>query len=147
MFSASSSPLSAYGWDGEFERAFAPYRESGLVPARVAAVDRGHCDVITEAGPTRAATAPPAAHGPDQAPCTGDWAALRTGGRPALVALLPRRTAIVRAVASGESRGQVLAANVDTVAVTVSLAEPIDLGRVERLLALAWESGARPVSC
>ncbi|WP_131743245.1 ribosome small subunit-dependent GTPase A, partial [Actinomadura roseirufa] len=37
------------------------------------------------------------------------------------------------------------AANVDTVAIAVSLAARLDLGRVERLLALAWESGARPV--
>jgi ribosome biogenesis GTPase len=39
----------------------------------------------------------------------------------------------------------VLAANVDTVAIAVSLAVAVDLGRTERLLALAWESGARPV--
>ncbi|MFC5751375.1 ribosome small subunit-dependent GTPase A [Actinomadura rugatobispora] len=145
MFSASSQALSAYGWDGDLEQAFAPYRETGLVPARIAAVDRGRCDVITEAGPMRADTAPVASPDPLESPCTGDWAALRTGDHPAVAALLPRRTAIVRAAASGESRGQVLAANVDTVAVTVSLAEPIDLGRIERLLALAWESGARPV--
>jgi ribosome biogenesis GTPase len=59
--------------------------------------------------------------------------------------VLPRRTAVVRAEASGTSRGQVLAANVDTVAVVVSLAAEPDLGRLERLLALAWESGARPI--
>ena len=66
-------------------------------------------------------------------------------GRPTVAALLPRRTAIVRSSASRDSRGQVLAANVDTVAVTVPLAAGPDLGRVERLLALAFESGARPV--
>ncbi len=38
-----------------------------------------------------------------------------------------------------------LAANVDVVLITVSLAAKPDEGRIERFLALAWESGARPV--
>jgi ribosome biogenesis GTPase len=74
--------------------------------------------------------------------CTGDWVAL--SGRY-VHAVLPRRTALVRASASGVSAGQVLAANVDVVAVVVSCASGIDLGRAERLLTVAWESGARPV--
>ncbi|MFD0491629.1 hypothetical protein ACFQ0O_36400 [Saccharopolyspora spinosporotrichia] len=87
------SSLSAYGWDDDLETSFAPHRRAGLVPARVVGVDRGRCDVVTGAGPLRVAFS--AADGP----CTGDWAAVRpaSGGEPALVALLPRRTAIVRA--------------------------------------------------
>ncbi|MBB4775363.1 ribosome small subunit-dependent GTPase A [Actinomadura livida] len=172
--SAGSSPLAAYGWDDALDNAFISYGAAGLIPARVAAVDRGLCDVVTGQGPMRAVTGPvpaspadppadPSAHssaglfsdppagapgGPPLVPCTGDWAALRPGGpggRPVVAALLPRRTAIVRSSASRDSRGQVLAANVDTVAITVSLDARLDLGRVERLLALAFESGARPV--
>ncbi|MFI0356364.1 ribosome small subunit-dependent GTPase A [Actinomadura sp. 9N407] len=145
MTSIISQALIPYGWDEGLEQDFAPYREQGLVPARVAAVDRGQCDTVTEAGPVRADTTPVASSDPVQGPCTGDWAALRIGEHPAIAALLPRRTAIVRSSASRDSRGQVLAANVDTVAIAVSLAGPVDLGRIERLLALAWESGARPV--
>ncbi|WP_433471806.1 ribosome small subunit-dependent GTPase A [Spirillospora sp. CA-142024] len=152
---AGSSPLAAYGWDETLENEFTSHRAAGLTPARVAAVDRGLCDVVAEDGPARAsapASSPLSSSdspgGPVAAPCTGDWAALRAGGpggRPAVAALLPRRTAIVRSSAARDSRGQVLAANVDTVAIAVSLAARPDLGRVERLLALAWESGARPV--
>jgi ribosome biogenesis GTPase len=58
---------------------------------------------------------------------------------------MERRTAVVRAGASRTSQAQVLAANVDTVAVAVSLADSLRLGRIERMLALAWESGATPV--
>ncbi|MEU8804583.1 ribosome small subunit-dependent GTPase A [Spirillospora sp. NPDC048819] len=147
--SAGSSPLAAYGWDETLENEFTSHRAAGLIPARVAAVDRGLCDVVAGDGPLRAGTGPAASSDdPSAAPCTGDWAALHPDGpdgRPVIAALLPRRTAIVRSSASRDSRGQVLAANVDTVAVTVSLAAPLDLGRVERLLALAFESGARPV--
>ncbi|GAA1524377.1 ribosome small subunit-dependent GTPase A [Actinomadura kijaniata] len=145
MSSAFPQVLVAYGWSEDLEHAFAPHREAGLVPGRVAVVDRGRCDVITEDGVLRADTAPVVTDDPSSTPCTGDWAAVRTGEHPAVMALLPRRTAIVRASVGRDSHGQVLAANVDTVAITVSLEVEVDLGRLERLLALAWESGARPV--
>ncbi|MEV5986435.1 GTPase RsgA [Streptomyces sp. NPDC052051] len=60
-------------------------------------------------------------------------------------AVLERRTTLVRSTASRTSRGQVLAADVDTVAVTVSLGAVLEQGRAERVLALAWECGARSV--
>lgn len=62
-----------------------------------------------------------------------------------VVEVLERRTAVVRSTASRASHGQVLVANVDTVAGAVSLAEPLRHGRIERMPALAWDSGAPPV--
>ncbi|MEU4330228.1 ribosome small subunit-dependent GTPase A [Nonomuraea dietziae] len=137
--------LSAYGWDDELERVFAPHRAAGLVPARIAAVDRGRCDAVTESGPLRAGTSLVKTADPVASPCTGDWAAVRPGAEPEIAALLPRRSVIVRSSPSRRSHGQALAANVDTVAVVSSLATASNPGRVERLLALAWESGALPV--
>ena len=66
---------------------------------------------------------------------------------PALhaTALHPRRTAVVRDSAGRTSLEQVVAANVDVVLVVEHLDPDPDLGRVERLLTLAWRSGARPV--
>jgi ribosome biogenesis GTPase len=66
--------------------------------------------------------------------------------------ILPRRTALIRANVSRTSRGglsgdshsQVLAANIDTVLVVEPARPDPSLGRIERLLALAWQSGARP---
>jgi ribosome biogenesis GTPase len=137
--------LTRYGWTETLDNAFAEHREAGLVPARIARVDRGLCDAVTESGPVRAALT--ALYSPDPllAPCTGDWAALRPGREPGLMALLPRRSAIVRSSASRTSHAQVLAANVDTVVVAVSLTTALDAARLERLLALAWDSGARPL--
>jgi ribosome biogenesis GTPase len=141
----SGGDLGAYGWDDSLESSFTPHRAAGLIPGRVVRVDGRQCELVTGHGPVRADTGsvPPA--DPLLVPCTGDWAALRPGEPLALVTLLPRRTAIVRSSASRRSHGQILAANVDTVAVTVSAAEPLALSRLERLLALAWESGAQPV--
>jgi len=81
-------------------------------------------------------------------PCVGDWVAL--DDRTEIVTVLPRRTALVRGGVAEDSLSQTLASNVDVVFVV----EPTslegrrggpNLGRIERLLALAWESGATPV--
>ncbi|MEV6021898.1 ribosome small subunit-dependent GTPase A [Streptomyces sp. NPDC052036] len=144
--SVSSHPLAVYGWDADWESEFAPFAEQGLLPGRVVRVDRGQCDVVTAEGVLRADTAFVTPHDPLRVVCTGDWAAVEPAGNPRYVrTYLPRRTAFVRSTSSKRSEGQILAANVDHAIIAVSLAVELDLGRVERFLALAWESGAQPV--
>ncbi|MFE3325347.1 ribosome small subunit-dependent GTPase A [Streptomyces sp. NPDC059176] len=141
-----SHPLAAYGWDEGIAAAFAPFADQGLLPGRVVRVDRGQCDVVTPEGTVRADTAFVTPHDPLRVICTGDWAAVDADGNPRYVrTCLPRRTAIVRSTSSQRSEGQILAANVDHVLVAVSLAVEPDLGRIERFLAVAWESGAQPL--
>ncbi|SNX64825.1 ribosome biogenesis GTPase [Streptomyces sp. TLI_55] len=147
--STSSSVFSAlapYGWDDAWAAEFAPYDAEGLLAGRVVRVDRGQCDVVTADGTLRADTAFVTPHDPLRVVCTGDWVAVEPGGTPRYVrTYLPRRTAFVRSTSSKRSEGQILAANVDHAIVAVSLAVELDLGRIERFLALAWESGAQPV--
>lgn len=140
-------PLAPFGWDEAWEDVFAPYGAQGLLPGRVVRVDRGQCDVVTGDDIVRADTGFVTPRDPLRAVCTGDWAAVDPdGGTPRYVrALLPRRTAFVRSTSSKRSEGQVLAVNVDHAVIAVSLAVELDLARTERFLALAWESGARPV--
>lgn len=141
-----SSALAPYGWDDAWAEQFAPYDAEGLLPGRVVRVDRGQCDVVTADGLLRADTAFVTPHDPLRVVCTGDWVAVEPGGNPRYVrACLPRRTAFVRSTSSKRSEGQILAANVDHAVVAVSLAAELDLARIERFLALAWESGAQPV--
>ncbi|MFF7985157.1 ribosome small subunit-dependent GTPase A [Streptomyces sp. NPDC007901] len=144
--SAVFSALAPYGWDEAWAKEFAPYDTEGLLAGRVLRVDRGQCDVVTADGTLRADTAFVTPHDPMRVVCTGDWVAVEPGGNPRYVrAYLPRRTAFVRSTSSKRSEGQILAANVDHAIVAVSLAVELDLGRIERFLALAWESGAQPV--
>ncbi|MFG2121164.1 ribosome small subunit-dependent GTPase A [Streptomyces sp. NPDC048710] len=144
--SAVFTALAPYGWDDAWADAFTPYESEGLLPGRVVRVDRGQCDVVTAGGVLRADTAFVTPHDPMRVVCTGDWVAVEPGGNPRYVrTYLPRRTAFVRSTSSKRSEGQILAANVDHAVVAVSLAVELDLGRVERFLALAWESGAQPV--
>ena len=132
--------LERYGYDAAIADSFTPYLTDAMcIPARVVRVDRGECDVVTSDGPARARNA-------DLALCTGDWVTVgNRGGFPTVARLLPRRTAIARSSSSGRTEAQILAANVDTVLVTTALDGDVDLGHIERLLALAWESGAQPV--
>jgi ribosome biogenesis GTPase len=141
-----SSALAPYGWDDAWADAFAPYAAEGLLPGRVVRVDRGQCDVVTADGTLRADTAFVTPHDPLRVVCTGDWVAVEPAGNPRYVrTYLPRRTAFVRSTSSKRSEGQILAANVDHAVVAVSLAVELELARIERFLALAWESGAQPV--
>ena len=122
-----------------------------LVPGRVVRVDKGLSSVLTEDGPVRASWSggvlAAIATDSQATPCTGDWVALRhwPDDRITVEAVAPRRTAIVRAEVGGTSKGQVLAANVDVIAIVVGLHPEPNISRIERFLALAWESGARPV--
>jgi ribosome biogenesis GTPase len=141
--------LSSLGWDDDFAAECA--RLARGEPARISRVDRGVCTALAAGGPLRATLSgdllAAAAADPTTLPCAGDWVAVRTwpDRRLTMEAVLPRRTAIVRASAGEESFGQVLAANVDAVAVVEPMDPSPDLARIERLLALAWESGARPL--
>ncbi|NEA67386.1 ribosome small subunit-dependent GTPase A [Streptomyces sp. SID12488] len=160
---SSTHPLVPYGWDADWEAEFAPYAGQGLLPGRVVRVDRGQCDVVTPVGTVRADTEFVVPRDPMKVVCTGDWVAVDPeGSDPRYVrTLLPRRTAFVRSTSSKRSEGQVLATNIDHVVICVSLAAELDLGRIERFLALAmssssgeallntsafsWHSGAQPV--
>lgn len=120
-----------------------PAVHDGLIPALLTRVDRSAYDVLTPTGPVRIPALPLPAD-PLDAPVVGDWLALSPVGLD-VVEVLPRTSLLVRGTARGTSHGQALAANVDVVLVCVGLSGPLPLRRLERLLTLAWESGATPV--
>jgi ribosome biogenesis GTPase / thiamine phosphate phosphatase len=145
------SDLSALGWDDSFAAAYAPLDRTDSTPARVLRADRGVCTVLDATGVTRATLAGSvllaAAHDPARLPCAGDWVVLRRwpDRRVTIDCVLPRRTTLIRRTADKDASGQVLATNMDTVAVVEPVHPAPDPARIERLLALAWESGAQPV--
>lgn len=145
------SDLSGLGWDEVYASAFRPLDRSDSTPGRVLRADRGVCTVLGPDGVVRAALAGSvllaAAADPARLPCAGDWVVVRRwpDHRTTVECVLPRRTTLIRRTAGKDSSGQVLAVNMDTVAVVEPMhPEPVD-ARIERLLALAWESGAQPV--
>jgi ribosome biogenesis GTPase len=81
-------------------------------------------------------------------PAVGDWVvATKVGGEDKLRihAVLPRKTAFSRTAAGNTSDVQVVAANVDSVFIVMGLDGDFNARRAERYVALAYESGARPV--
>jgi ribosome biogenesis GTPase len=148
--------LETLGWTAERSQQLEPYAAAGLSAGRVGAQHRGACLVYAPAGEflarpsgrLRAGTATGA-----DLPAVGDWVAFRpAGGRHAVVhGVLPRRSAFVRARRDLARRDpqaaeeQVLAANVDVAFLVAGLAGDLNLRRLERYLATAWESGAEPV--
>lgn len=140
-------PLSRYGWTEQRAQEFAALPPDRGVPGRVVRAERSTVLVATERGLVRARNpAPPHPDGPS--PCTGDWVAVDVPGgddEPSVRHMLRRDTALTRSSAGRDAGAQVLAANVDTVAIVVSLADDLRSTRLERMVALAWESGATPV--
>jgi ribosome biogenesis GTPase len=145
-------PLLKLGWADPFESAWNTLQEQddSLLPARVASAQRGHYQLWTEdrvvmasvSGKLRRQAAS------DQLPVVGDWVGLRhdpSGGQAVIHALLPRRSALVRKRAGGTSEPQVIAANIDLVFLASSLNQDWNPRRIERALALIWESGAQPI--
>ena len=81
-------------------------------------------------------------------PAVGDWvlAAVRPAeGTATIHRVLARKSCFSRAAAGRSTEVQVVAANIDTVLIVTSCNLDFNLRRLERYLALAWESGATPV--
>lgn len=79
-------------------------------------------------------------------PVTGDWVVGRAeADRLVISRVLERKTALVRRVAGLTSRHQAIVANVDTLMIVTSANTDLNERRLERYLAAAWDSGARPV--
>ena len=136
--------LEDWGWDDGWAALFAAHAD--VEPARVISQDRDRWTVRAAAGvyPARL----PSARRVEPYPGVGDWVLVRPGPSPAdplsLVGVLPRRSRFVRG-AAGEAGGeQTVAANVDRVWIVHGLDVPPNARKLERYLALAWESGAIP---
>lgn len=143
--------LKEYGFDAQFEAQAASLALPGQQPARVVEELKNHWRVVTAAGERLAEAAGRlryAAATRSDLPAAGDWVvvSLADGGERAVIhAVAPRRTALVRRAAGRATGEQVVAANVDTVFIATALAGDFNPRRLERYLALVWESGARPV--
>jgi ribosome biogenesis GTPase len=134
-------PIGALGPLGWTRRVQALYRELGGTDTelgRVVRVERAG-GVVATSGGDEGLLRTAGALGP--APlAVGDWVVVDAG---VVRDVLPRWSILARADLSGVGE-QVLAANVDIVVVTAP-GDRLSVSRVERELAIGWESGARPL--
>jgi ribosome biogenesis GTPase len=141
--SVTDSLLHRLGWDDGWEAAFAEHRSVGLEPARVAIQHRGAYDLLGETGELRASAANRLVR-EENLPAVGDWVGLDLTTN-LIEAVLPRRTSISRKEVLQVTREQILAANIDIAFLVQALPLDFNVRRLERYLAMAWESGAQPV--
>lgn len=150
--------LEELGWDEFFGKYFRDCAGEEAFPARVIAVDRDLWNVDSERGELSVAVAGKFRHqaaGPESFPVVGDWVVMESASEksaPVIKDVLPRRTCLSRK-ASGDRKKrtesafkqQVIAANMDWVFIVSGLDRDFNPRRIERYLALIYDSGADPV--
>lgn len=138
--------LREWGWDDQWAQQVAQLSSDSRGIARVVGQDRASWSIQTESGPETARL--PSALGVHPSPVVGDWVLAEPGPMPtdpwSILAVLPRRSWISRGAAGTGGGEQVLASNVDKVWVVHGLDMPFNSRRLERYLAVVWESGATP---
>lgn len=142
--------IEQYGWSDALQLEFEPHARAGYIPGRIIVQQRLANLVATDVGALSAKLSGRMRHEAREAghPAAGDWVALSANageGTATIHAVLPRRTAFVRRAADSVQTLQVIAANIDVVFVVTSMNADFNPRRVERFLAAAWQSGARPV--
>src|SRR6202171_5388474 len=136
--------LDELGWNDRFATAFAELDDEALKPGRLAA-DYSTQFLVQLADATPMATLSSALRGA-RLVAVGDWVAVRmTAQATEIRAVLPRQSAITREAPGAETAQQVIAANVDLVFIATSADTDFNLRRIERLLTVAYQSGAAPV--
>ncbi len=129
---------------------------TNVIPARVTAVHKERYALICEHGSLYGKLKKSVyfGNGNEEFPTTGDFVLITyiPDGDSQIVKTLQRKSKFARNNFSGHSAGyvktvleQVVAANFDYVFILASLNLDFNIRRIERYLALAWQSGAAPV--
>jgi ribosome biogenesis GTPase len=143
--------LTDLGWSSFFESYFEEYRNQDYCAMRILRVNKGKYLACNDTGEFSCEVTGKfnfQAEGKDSYPTVGDWvvASVVNNEQKAMIqAILPRKSAFSRKAAGQASNEQIIAANIDTVFIVTGLDQNFSLRRIERYLALAWESKAVPV--
>jgi ribosome small subunit-dependent GTPase A len=145
-----SISLKDYGCSERFEQEATLYE--GLFIARVTEQHRDLYKVICESGEINASISGKLAYRTDDQtsfPAVGDWVMIdrmdKSSGKAIIHHILRRKSVLARQAAGTINAGQVIAANVDIIFICMSLNADFNLRRIERYLAIAWDSMATPV--
>jgi ribosome biogenesis GTPase len=136
--------LEELGWNDRFASTFHALDGGDVQPGRVAA-DYGTKFLVELAGSAPLATLGSALR-EARLVAVGDWVTVRATPQTIEIrSVLPRQSAITREAPGRETAAQVIAANVDLVFIATSADTDFNLRRIERLLTVAYQSGAAPV--
>lgn len=127
--------LASLGWSRHFAGQLGP--DADGVPVRLSAIHRTRLDGLSPNDPVTLTPSVPAG-----AYAVGDWVLARDGTASAP---LDRMSEITRRAAGHDARPQLIAANVDTLAIVTSCNADFNIARLERYLALAGMAGCQPL--
>ena len=141
-------PLKEYGFTEYFQNQIMP-TDQNAEPARITAVHKDRYEILTAhglSGATRKASAYYNA-APETYPTTGDFVLVdhNPTGDSRILRTLTRQTYFSRRDPTPGRGEQAIAANFDYVFLVQSLNQDFNPRRLERYLALAWQSNATPV--
>lgn len=143
--------LNDLGWNDELEKQFEELKYSydvGRVAAQYKGLYRLYCN-------HREIFAAPSgrmiglAETQGDYPAVGDWVIIDKVGsdddRAVIRGILKRKSKFSRKCAGNRIEEQIVAVNIDTIFITMSLNQNYNIRRLERYITMAWESGAAPV--
>jgi ribosome biogenesis GTPase len=141
--------LEKYGLSDRFKQEAALY--NGLIPARITEQRRDLYKTVCENGEHMAVVSGKlhySSSGTLDYPVVGDWVMLEDAGadgNAVIHHILQRKSAFVRQASGTANEQQVVAANIDTAFICMSLNADFNLRRLEWYLTIAWDSRALPV--
>jgi ribosome biogenesis GTPase len=138
--------LKQLGWTEEHTTAFSKY-SGPYVPGRVACRQKTVWDVLIDGGSVTTGISG-ALKKLGRFPAVGDFVVLLhqpETGSSTIVDILPQKSRFTRGASGREGTDQVIAANIDTVFIVTAAGHDLNARRIERYLAIAHASGARPV--
>ncbi|GAK53649.1 putative ribosome biogenesis GTPase RsgA 1 [Candidatus Moduliflexus flocculans] len=157
--------LTSFGWNSFFSEQFQPFQAEGLIPGRVAMVQKQSYVVFHEQGESPARLSGRfryQSQTPGELPTVGDWVAIQLADSMLIQAVLPRKNCLTRTppisggrklraihgesmIIGGTTEEQLIAANIDTGFIVTSLDDDFSLGRLERYLTLLRANRIAPV--
>lgn len=135
----------------EYKRKYGEEYGKKYAVGRIIAQEKGLYRLISEHGEQAAIVSGKLRYRAESAadlPAVGDFVLIDRNepqGNAVIHAILPRKSVFIRKAAGTVYTEQVVAANIDTVFICMSLNRDFNIRRLERYLAVAWESGALPV--
>lgn len=142
--------MAVFGLFSQYAALMQEYDENNLI-GRVLSQEKGLYRVISEEGEQLAEVSGRLRHRAVSAsdfPAVGDFVMIdctSSQSRAMIHGVLPRKSVFIRKAAGTGHTEQVVAANVDTIFICMSLNNDFNLRRAERYLSVAWNSGATPV--
>lgn len=135
--------MALYGLHGQYET------PEQYTIGRILSQEKGQYIMVSKFGEQRAAVSGKMRYNAESAadfPAVGDFVTAECAEDTAVIhGVLPRKSVFVRKAAGTDNTEQVVAANIDTVFICMSLNSDFNIRRLERYLSAAWDSGAVPV--